>query len=153
MGFLGDSGPELTPEDFRLLRDLVNGFCGILFAEDATFVKDTLAAYCDHELLPAMRAIAPDAAIVTHTIGEVEGLEPMGENESRRLVAELTGEETADVVSFGTEAGLFQSLGMSAVVCGPGSIEQAHKPDEFVSVEQLEACLGMLERLVGKLAK
>ena len=100
-----------------------------------------------------MRAIAPDAAIVTHTIGEVEGLEPMGENESRRLVAELTGEETADVVSFGTEAGLFQSLGMSAVVCGPGSIEQAHKPDEFVSVEQLEACLGMLERLVGKLAK
>jgi len=55
-------------------------------------------------------------------------------------------------VAFGTEAGLFQGLGLSAVVCGPGSIEQAHKPDEYVSLDQMRACLDMLEALGDKLA-
>jgi acetylornithine deacetylase len=58
-----------------------------------------------------------------------------------------------DVVSFGTEAGLFQMAGVSAVICGPGSIEQAHKPDEFISREQLSACLDMLSRVAGSLSK
>ena len=53
---------------------------------------------------------------------------------------------------FGTEAGLFQELGMSAVVCGPGSIAQAHKPDEYVSRQQLAECLTMLEGLRRNLA-
>jgi len=65
---------------------------------------------------------------------------------------ELTGANTAELVAFGTEAGLFQGYGMSAVVCGPGSIEQAHKPDEFVSIDQLQQCLDMLGRLGDKLA-
>jgi len=55
-------------------------------------------------------------------------------------------------VPFGTEAGIFQALGMDVVVCGPGSIEQAHKADEFLAVEQLEQCLKMLEKLGIKLA-
>jgi len=66
-------------------------------------------------------------------------------------VAGLVGANGADVVPFGTEAGLFQEMGMDVVVCGPGSIAQAHKPDEFVSLDQLESCLGMLERLGQKL--
>ncbi len=65
---------------------------------------------------------------------------------------ELTGANGADTVAFGTEAGIFQALGMSAVVCGPGSIEQAHKPDEYLALDQLEECLAMLERLAGRLA-
>ena len=52
---------------------------------------------------------------------------------------------------FGTEAGIFQNLGVDVVVCGPGSIEQAHKADEFVAVEQLVRCLKMLEKLAVKL--
>lgn len=119
---------------------------------DADFVKAHLREYCEDVLLPAMRAVSKDADIVTHVIGEVEGLEPADDNEARRIVSELTGANGADVVAFGTEAGLFQALGMSAVVCGPGSIEQAHKPDEYVSVEQMEACLDMLRKLGGKLA-
>ena len=65
----------------------------------------------------------------------------------------LTGGNTREVVSFGTEAGLFQKQGISTVVCGPGSIGQAHKADEFVAVEQLGQCLEMIGRLVAKLER
>ena len=56
----------------------------------------------------------------------------------------------ADVVPFGTEAGLFQEMGMDVIVCGPGSIAQAHKPDEFIATDQLSACLKMFDLLVYK---
>lgn len=118
---------------------------------DADFVRRELARYRDNKLLPAMRRIRPDADIVTETIGDVVGLMPMPENQARALVAELTGNNSSGVVSFGTEAGLFQRLGMHVVVCGPGSIEQAHKPDEYLSLEQLELCCRMLKRLGKRL--
>ncbi|MCG6901824.1 MAG: acetylornithine deacetylase [Rhodobacter sp.] len=118
---------------------------------DADFVKSDLAGYTGDFLLPAMQAVDPEAAITTHTHGEVAGLEPMEINAARDLVAELTGANGVDVVPFGTEAGLFQSLGIDAVVCGPGSIEQAHKADEYLSLDQLQACLDMLHGLERKL--
>lgn len=114
---------------------------------DREHVVRTMREYCNDVLLPAMRSVHPGAAIETEVIGEVAGLEPVDDNEARRIVQELTGGNSADLVSFGTEAGLFQSLGMSVVVCGPGSIEQAHKANEFVALDQLSACLDMLERL------
>ncbi|WP_412174955.1 acetylornithine deacetylase [Albidovulum sediminicola] len=118
---------------------------------DADFVKDDLRRYCEHELLPLMRAVSPDADIVTEVIGEVVGLVPAEPNEAKAILMELTGANGADTVPFGTEAGIFQSLGMSAVICGPGSIEQAHKPDEFLAVDQLDQCLAMLDRLSERL--
>lgn len=120
--------------------------------EDADFVKSALETYVRGELLPSMRAVAPDASITTEVIGEVVGLVPMAENEARDLVSRLTGGNTAETVPFGTEAGLFQQMGTHVVVCGPGNIAQAHKPDEFVSRDQLAQCLGMLERLGESLA-
>lgn len=119
---------------------------------DADFVKDHLRALVDGELLPAMRAVYADAAIDVETIGEVAGLIPTDNNEARRIMAELTGANGADLVAFGTEAGLFQALGTDVVVCGPGSIEQAHKADEYVSLDQMDQCLTMLERLNARLA-
>ena len=86
---------------------------------DADYVKDELHQFCAHTLIPAMQAVHPDAGIETEVIGEVDGLEPMDDNEARDLVMELTGANGADVVPFGTEAGIFQGLGMSVVVCGP----------------------------------
>ncbi|TCS60459.1 acetylornithine deacetylase [Primorskyibacter sedentarius] len=114
---------------------------------DARHIKGALEDLVATELLPEMRRIWPEADITTETIGEVVGLHPVKDNAARHLIAELTGANSADVVPFGTEAGLFQSLGMSVVVCGPGSIAQAHKPDEFVALDQLSQCLTMLERL------
>ncbi|KEO53920.1 acetylornithine deacetylase [Thioclava indica] len=116
-------------------------------AADMAFVKDEIAAYVADTLLPEMRAIAPEAGITTETVGEVCGLEPMDDNAARDLVFALTGQNHAGCVAFNTEAGLFQAIGMEAVICGPGSIEQAHKADEFVSRDQLSQCLSMLERL------
>ena len=78
-------------------------------------------------------------------------MEPTDQNEARDIVLELRGQNHADVVPFGTEAGIFADLGMSVVVCGPGSIEQAHKPDEFIELSQLDACLSFLTQLEGKL--
>lgn len=120
---------------------------------DADFVKAALKTYCDDVLLPAMRAVHPDASITTEVIGEVEGLMPTDTNEALKIVAELTQANGADVVSFGTEAGLFQALGMDVVICGPGSIEQAHKANEFIAVDQLAQCLAMLQGLGAKLAQ
>jgi acetylornithine deacetylase len=118
---------------------------------DADFVKARMAKHVESDLLPAMQAVHPDAGIVIHTLGEIAGLEAMPDSEAVKLVYELTGANTTDFVCFGTEAGLFQQIGIPAVVCGPGSIEQAHKPDEFVELDQLDQCLAMLDRLGGKL--
>ncbi|SIO28261.1 acetylornithine deacetylase [Rhodovulum sp. ES.010] len=114
---------------------------------DQDFVNDEMARHVADTLLPAMRAVDPRADIVTHVIGEVAGLEPMDDSAARRLLAELTGEARAETVAFSTEAGLFQSLGCAAAVCGPGSIAQAHKPDEYVTLDQLGQCLDMLDGL------
>ncbi len=122
-------------------------------ASDASFVKEALKAYCEDELLPATRKVYPDAQIDTVVIGEVVGLIPEDDNEARKLLMELTGANGADLVAFGTEAGLFQSKGMDVVVCGPGSIEQAHKADEFLSLDQLARCLELLDNLSRKTSK
>lgn len=118
---------------------------------DADFVKGHLHRYCAEELLPRMQAVSPQAAIETLVVGEVDGLMPAPENEARQIVSQLTGSNDAGLVPFGTEAGIFQSLGMDVVICGPGSIDQAHKADEFVTIEQLDLCLAMFERLCAKL--
>ena len=72
-----------------------------------------------------------------------------------RAAKPIAVEDTREthLVSFSTEAGLFQAAGLEAVVCGPGHIEQAHKPNEFVERAQLGACLAMLDGLVAKLSK
>jgi acetylornithine deacetylase len=120
-------------------------------ASDADFVKTALRQLCENELLPEMRQIYPEADITLETIGEVAGLVPMDQNEARRIMAELTGANGADLVAFGTEAGIFQALGMDVVVCGPGSIAQAHKADEYLALDQLDQCLTVLQRLGGYL--
>ncbi|AXT36543.1 acetylornithine deacetylase [Phaeobacter sp. LSS9] len=119
---------------------------------DADHVKDTMARYCRDTLLPAMQAIYPEASIETEVVGEVAGLTPTSQNEARELMAELLGSNAAELVPFGTEAGLFQALGLDVVVCGPGSIAQAHKADEYLSLDQLSDCLRMLEQLGDQLA-
>jgi len=118
---------------------------------DADFVNARLRQYCEDVLLPKMQAVFPAAAIKTQVVGEVDGLVPALENEARQIVSALTGRNHAEVVPFGTEAGIFQNLGMDVVICGPGSIEQAHKADEFLALDQLADCLGLLEKLADGL--
>jgi acetylornithine deacetylase len=139
-------------------RNIIAGHCMVEWEmrpvtnADAEFVKRGISAYAEEVLKPAMRAVYAGADIVTRTLGEVRGLAVERESAARELVCELTGQREAGLVAFGTEAGLFQAAGMSAVICGPGSIAQAHKPDEFIALDQLAACITMLERLRERLA-
>jgi acetylornithine deacetylase len=119
---------------------------------DARYALDQIYHFVNNRLAPEMQATHADAHVVTHVIAEVGGLEPVPHSEALRIAKELTGAADVSVVSFGTEAGLFQQMGISTVVCGPGSINQAHKPDEYVTVDQLQRCLDMIEGLIPKLA-
>ena len=119
---------------------------------DLEYVRGKIRAFTTDVLLPEMKLKYEAADIEEIFISEVVGLEPDSDSEAVAIVRTLTGRNETDVVSFGTEAGLFQKAGVSAVICGPGSIEQAHKPDEYVSREQLSSCLQMLSRMVEKLS-
>ena len=66
-----------------------------------------------------------------------------------RLARRATGDNDSETLAFVTEASLFAKAGLPAVICGPGDIAQAHQPDEFVSVDQLDACLGFIERVAA----
>ena len=71
----------------------------------------------------------------------------LSKSEACEFISNLTGDNSREVVSFGTEAGLFQEIGISTVVCGPGSIEQAHIVDEFITLDQIKKCLILLESI------
>ena len=99
-----------------------------------------------------MKKLFIDSSIKKKIIGEVIGFDRDEKSDACELVSSLTGDNSRQVVSFGTEAGLFQEIGISTVVCGPGSIEQAHKTDEYVSFDELKRCLKMLIDLGDKIS-
>ena len=119
--------------------------------EDGKFVNESIETYVKDVLLPEMKKVYPKANIEKEIIGEIVGFAKEEKSDAVNLACNLTGDNSQDVVSFGTEAGLFQEIGISTVVCGPGSIEQAHKIDEHVSFEQLKLCLKMLINLKEKI--
>jgi acetylornithine deacetylase len=69
-----------------------------------------------------------------------------------RLLTELTGKEALAAVSYGTEAGLYQQAGIEAIICGPGDIDRAHRPDEYITLGELHACQQMIEALGARLS-
>ncbi|HEX9768964.1 MAG TPA: acetylornithine deacetylase [Kiloniellales bacterium] len=116
--------------------------------DDAEEVLDRFNRYAETVVLPRLRENAPEATIVTEVEAQVPPLEPEAESPAEALVRLLTGANRAQVVSYCTEGGLFQRAGMSTVICGPGSIDQAHKPDEFIEIAQIAACEEFLRRLI-----
>lgn len=117
----------------------------------AETVADQLQAYAEAELLPRMRAVSAASDIRLWPLSAYPGLATAADSEAARLVALLSGSSEFGTVAFGTEGGLFDQAGIATVVCGPGSMEQGHRPDEFVSVAQLLGCDAMLLRLVDYL--
>lgn len=100
------------------------------------------------EIEAKMRTSAPDASVTVEIRSSVPAFAPEMEGAGEELARKLTGDNSTRVVSYGTEAGQFQAAGLSVVVCGPGSIEQAHQPDEFVAIDQLDQCCVFLEKMV-----
>ena len=118
--------------------------------EDGIFLNEQIDKYANEVLLPEMKKVFENSKITKKIIGEVTGFDRVKKSEACELVASLTGDNSREVVSFGTEAGLFQEIGISTVVCGPGSIEQAHKVDEFIELNELKKCINFLNGIKSK---
>ena len=117
--------------------------------EDGIFLNSEIDKYADGLLLE-MKKKYPNASIKKKIIGEIIGFNRVNDSKACEFVSSITGDNSREVVSFGTEAGLFQEIGISTVVCGPGSIEQAHKIDEFIELSEIKKCLTFLEGVKEK---
>mgnify|MGYP001502207790 CR=1 FL=1 len=118
--------------------------------DDAIFLNNELDKYVNDKLLPEMKKIYPESNIKKEIIGEIIGFDRENYSEACEFVSSITGDNSREVASFGTEAGLFQEIGISTAVCGPGSIEQAHKIDEFIELNEIKKCLQFLEGVKKK---
>ena len=107
-----------------------------------------LDEYVDAEILPRMRAVDADSGVVTAVDIAAPTLEPIAGSPAEELALGLTGDNAAVAMSYVCEAGLFSAAGIPAVVCGPGSVAQAHQPNEFVALDQIAACDAFLTRMV-----
>jgi len=114
---------------------------------DALDIMRELDAYAARELLPKMRAVAPQCDIVTKNLGILPAFTTGNNAEATSLALKLMGQNETFAVPYGTEATHFQAAGCSSVICGPGDIAQAHQPNEFVEITELDKCLGYLRRL------
>ena len=118
--------------------------------DDAEALLAEARAYAETELLPQMRAVGPDTGFGFSRIAAFPGLDTPKDHPVVDLVKALTGANAVGKVSFGTEAGLFSAADIPAVVCGPGFIDQAHKPNEFITLDQIAACEAFLRRLMDR---
>lgn len=122
--------------------------------DDRDALKAQIFEYLDTVLIPEMRATYNDVGVEIEVISDMPGLATGDDEEVTKLVMALTGANTTGKVSFGTEAGVFSAMGdIPTVVCGPGNIEQAHKPDEFIELDQLGRCEVFLDKLLAVLVK
>jgi len=119
---------------------------------DAAAIVARVRERAEREILPKYRDRAPEARLETVLHAAYPGLVMDEASPAVRLALTLTGANHAEAVSYGTEAGHFQGAGIPAVICGPGSIDQAHKADEFVDLSQLKACEEFLMKVIAKAA-
>jgi acetylornithine deacetylase len=117
---------------------------------DPQKIVERVKARAAAEVLPKYQRRAAEAALHTILHAQYPGLTMDEDSPAVRLARELTGSNRIEAVAYGTEAGHFQSYGIPAVICGPGSIEQAHRPDEFCAVSELEACEAFLRKVIVK---
>ncbi|MFM9888250.1 MAG: acetylornithine deacetylase [Burkholderiales bacterium] len=126
---------------------------------DPESLESEIRNFAMQTLLPEMRAVDPGTSITIETSSEIPGLNMRDDDRLTYLAHTLSrgrqdvaGERTSKV-AYATEAGLFQVAGIPSIICGPGSIEQAHKPDEFVTLEQIARCEAFMERLTEELVR
>jgi acetylornithine deacetylase len=120
--------------------------------QDADALTAEILDYAKTGLEPEMHAIDPASGFHFALMNDTDGFDLPDDAEAVRRVTALTGDNRTFRVSFGTEAGLFNRAGIPTVVCGPGFIAQAHKPDEFIALEQIVQGEAFLNRLMDQMA-
>ncbi|WP_210558749.1 MULTISPECIES: acetylornithine deacetylase [unclassified Pseudomonas] len=140
----GGKALNIVPADCRFDFEI-----RALPSQDPTLVAQQLQTYAEQQVLPRMRAVSEHSAIRFSELSAYPGLATDAQSQAAELIAAFCGSQEFGTVAFGTEGGLFDAAGISTVVCGPGSMDQGHKPDEFVSRAQLDACDAMLQRMLA----
>lgn len=142
----GGKALNIVPADCRFDFEI-----RALPSQDPTLVAQQLQAYAEQQVLPRMRAVSEHSAIRFSELSAYPGLATDAQSRAAELIAAFCGSREYGTVAFGTEGGLFDAAGIPTVVCGPGSMDQGHKPDEFVSRAQLDACDAMLQRMLASI--
>ena len=143
----GGTAPNIVPKNCKFqwqVRSLPDA--------DPDFAPERLKAFAEERLLPRMKRVADTASIETQHLGSVPAFLSQPGSEAVGLALALTGSNSTSAVSYATEAGLFEQAGCPAVICGPGDIALAHAADEYVPVEQLDACMAFLKKLAERLS-
>jgi len=117
--------------------------------DDADALQKQITDFIATEIEPQLKAQSELAGVTTKTTNEVAPLLPDDKSPAEQLIRHLTGLNDSGVVSFGTEAGAFQQAGIPAVIFGPGSITQAHQPDEYIEISQLDECVAFMLQLLN----
>ena len=115
-------------------------------------IKKRFTEFALNDVLPCIRATASDCNIEIRERSHVPPLRPLKDSPAEALAFALTGANASEAVSYATEAGIFQEAGFPAIVCGPGDIAQAHKPDEFIDLSQIDLCASFLRALAKRLS-
>jgi len=142
----GGKALNIVPADCRFDFEI-----RALPSQDPTLVAQQLQAYAEQQVLPRMRAVSEHSAIRFSELSAYPGLATDAQSQAAELIAAFCDSQEFGTVAFGTEGGLFDAAGIPTVVCGPGSMDQGHKPDEFVSRAQLDACDAMLQRMLASI--
>ena len=119
----------------------------LLPTADMNEVPDRIDKF-SKSLEPAMKKVASDVGIVNIQTNAVPGLAPEENSPAEMLALHLAEANGTHAVSYCAEAGLFQQIGIPAIICGPGSIEQAHKPDEYIDISEMQKCEAFMGRLL-----
>jgi len=139
------------------------GTAGNILARECSFVWDIRSvrpehdnailaafnAFADGEILAGMRAVYPEARITTRRVAEVAPFLPQAANLAERLALKLGDRNSTCTVAYGSEAGIFELAGIPTVICGPGNIREAHKPDEYIELSQVAAGEAFMRRLIS----
>lgn len=143
----GGTAQNITARQCRFVTDI-----RALPNEDPVAFFRDLERYAREELEPEMHRVHPDTGIVFDIRSNVPGFAAAEDDPAVVLAKQLTGQNTTECVPYGAEAGQFQEAGLSVVVCGPGSIDQAHQPNEYISIDQFEQGTQFMRRLIAQLS-
>ncbi len=139
----GGTGTNIIPKTCRFTWEF-RGLPGI----DDTEIPSRVDRFAQENLVPKMHAVSKETGITTTFGSSIPAFAPEDGSPAETLVKALARQNDTYAVSYGTEAGFFQAADMAAVICGPGDIEQAHKPDEFITLSQVDSCVGFMRRLI-----
>jgi acetylornithine deacetylase len=144
----GGTAPNIVPRDCEFHFEF-----RYLPGADPAALEREIKAYAADVLEPEMKRVDPQSGFEFFTKAEIPGLDTAEGDKVTALAQALSRNRGLTKVAYAAEAGLFQQAGIPSIICGPGSIEQAHKPNEFIALDQVARCEAFLERLVEELTK